>query len=464
MENILQFLERDKNGPRLKIAVLGDSMIDEYFDVQVKRISPEYPIPIIQTECDDPQVVPGGAANVVCQFGNFNADVSLVSLIDQEAVKIFAKSGIEINSACQIIENKIPRKKRFFSDNFQVSRIDFEKQNYGLSDNSLQNIVKSLLSCFRKQYYQAVVFSDYGKGIFNYFDNSVLKKFPITIVDPKNGDIEKWKGCTVFKPNREEALRLSGKKTVFDAGIYLSEFLGSSVVITEAAKGVSIFDNGVFHEIRPDISPAVAESVIGAGDCFVAFLAMFLVRGFSLFDSSEMAFKAGTLYVLNKRNKPITKHDLLFSIDHVGSKIISFNDCGFLRDRNFKLVFTNGCFDILHRGHIESLKFAKSQGDKLVVGVNSDSSVGKLKDGRPINSVSDRISLLASCEYVDYVIVFEEDTPLELIKKIVPDVVVKGEDYKEKDIIGHGIVPEIKRCPLVEGISTTKIIEKIKKI
>jgi D-beta-D-heptose 7-phosphate kinase/D-beta-D-heptose 1-phosphate adenosyltransferase len=118
----------------------------------------------------------------------------------------------------------------------------------------------------------------------------------------------------------------------------------------------------------------------------------------------------------------------------------------------------------LHRGHIESFKFAKSQGDKLVVGVNSDASVGKLKDGRPINSINDRISLLASCEYVDYVIVFDDDTPLELIKKISPDVLVKGEDYREEDIIGHGIVPEIKRCPLVEGISTTKIIEKIKKI
>lgn len=464
MENILQFLERDKNGPRLKIAVLGDSMIDEYYDVQVKRISPEYPIPILQSENDEPQIVPGGAANVVCQFSNFNVDASLVSLIDAEATKLFAKSGMQINSACQIIENKIPRKKRFFSDNFQLSRIDFEKPNYGLSDNNLHNAVNYLMRHFSQQHYQVVVFSDYGKGIFNYFDNSILTKFPITIVDPKSGDITKWKGCTVFKPNREEALRLSGKKTVHEAGIYLSEFLGSSVVITEAAKGVSVFENGNVHEIRPHVGPAIAESVIGAGDCFVAFLSMFLARGFTLVESAEMAFRAGTLYVLNKRNKPITKNDLLFSIDHVGSKIISFDDCGFLQDRKFKLVFTNGCFDILHRGHIESLKFAKSQGDQLAVGVNSDSSVGKLKEGRPINSIKDRVSLLAACEYVDYVVVFDDENPLKLIQKIRPDVVVKGSDYKEEDIVGYGIVPEIKRCPLVEGISTTKIIEKIKQI
>ena len=119
---------------------------------------------------------------------------------------------------------------------------------------------------------------------------------------------------------------------------------------------------------------------------------------------------------------------------------------------------------MFHTGHLASLKFAKSCGDKLVVGLNSDKSVSKLKPGRPIISEKDRLELLASCEYVDYVVLFDDDTPLELIKKISPDVVVKGADYKEEDVVGYGIVPEIKRCPLVEGISTTKIIEKIKSL
>ena len=129
-----------------------------------------------------------------------------------------------------------------------------------------------------------------------------------------------------------------------------------------------------------------------------------------------------------------------------------------------KTIFTNGCFDIMHMGHIDCLKFAKSQGDKLVVGLNSDESVARLKPKRPIMSVKDRASVLAACEYVDYVVVFDDDTPLELIKKISPDVLVKGADYKEEDVVGYKIVPEIKRCPLVEGISTTSIIEKIKKL
>lgn len=463
MENILQFLKQDKKGRRLNIAVCGDSMIDEYFDVRVKRISPEYPIPILQCDHQEPHSVPGGAANVACQFSDFNSKAHLVSLMDLAAVEAFKNANVDIHSSSQIIENKIPRKKRYFSDNAQVARIDAECLNYGLSDFELCQKTTALLNEFVCSQFDAVIFSDYGKGIFNHFDNTIIQKFPVTIVDPKNGNIERWRGCTVFKPNQEEAFRLSGKDNIKDAGLYLSSFLGSSVVITEASKGVSVFQNGKITEVRPQISPAVAESVIGAGDCFIVFLTMAICRGFDLQDAAEIAFKAGTLYVTNKRNKPISRQDLLFSIDHASSKIISFDDCSSLNDRKYKLVFTNGCFDIFHKGHVESLKFAKSQGDKLVVGVNSDGSVAKLKTGRPIVSESDRVAVLAACEYVDYVVVFDDDTPLELIKKIRPNVVVKGADYREEDVVGYGMA-EIKRCPLVEGISTTNIIEKIKKL
>lgn len=460
MENILQFLSEDK---KLKIAVVGDAILDEYYEVSVKRISPEYPIPILLAEEEVPETRPGGAANVAYQFKHFDVDVSLHSFCDSVALNYF--DSIELNathnSVC--IPNKIPRKKRFFQENAQLSRIDFEKVNCGLMDNLLKIYFENLHNKMSGKQFDAIIYSDYNKGLFNNFENNFLRKDTITIVDSKNGDLNRWKGCTVFKPNEKEALAYSGKKTVDEAGKYLSDFLGSSVVITQAASGVTVFENGNIHRIKPTKSPAVAESVIGAGDAFIAFLAMALCKGFSLVDSSEIAFKAGTLYVLNKKNKPLTKNDILYSIDPYLMKKLSIHDLGSIKKKGEKLVFTNGCFDIFHAGHLASLKFAKNCGDKLVVGLNSDSSVSKLKPGRPIIPEKERMEVLASCEYVDYVVLFDENTPLQLIQKISPDVVVKGADYKEEDVVGYGLA-EIKRCPLVEGISTTKIIEKIKSV
>lgn len=463
MENILQFLSEMEKTPPLKIGVMGDAMLDEYYEVSVKRISPEYPIPIYLAEQETPEVRPGGAANVAYQFKHFNVDVSLHSFCDAQAINYFdsIKLNAVYNSVC--ISNKIPRKKRYFQENAQLARIDFEKNDCGLLDQELRTHLENLNMKMDGKKYDALIYSDYGKGLFKNFDNSILKNDTITIVDSKSGDLTRWKGCTVFKPNEKEAIQLSGKKNVEEAGNYLSNFLGSAVVITQAAKGVTVFENGNIHQIKPNKSPAVAESVIGAGDAFIAFLAMALCKGFSLVDASEIAFKAGTLYVLNKKNKPITQDDILFSIDPALMKKLDYQKLLYLKQKDQKLVFTNGCFDMFHAGHLTSLKFAKSCGDKLIVGLNSDKSVAKLKPGRPIISEQERLDVLASCEYVDYVVLFDDETPLELINKIKPDVVVKGADYKEEDVVGFGMA-EIKRCPLVEGISTTNIIEKIKKI
>lgn len=464
MKNILQFISEMEKSSALKIGVVGDSMIDEYYEVAVKRISPEYPIPIYHAEQESPEMRPGGAANVAYQFRHWNVDVCLHSFCDAQAINYFdsMKLNSVYNSVC--MSNKIPRKKRYFQENAQLARIDFEKSDYGLLDHELVTHLDNLHLKMTNKKHDALIYSDYGKGLFKKFDNTKLKTDTITIVDSKTGDLERWKGCTVFKPNEKEALALSGKKDVDEAGRFLSEFLGSSVVITQAAKGVSVFENGNIHRITPQKSPAIAESVIGAGDAFIAFLAMALCKGFSLVESSEIAFKAGTLYVLNKKNKPITKNDILFSIEPALMKKIEASQLFSIKNKNQKLVFTNGCFDMFHAGHLESLKFAKNCGDKLIVGLNSDKSVARLKPGRPIISEKERLEVLASCEYVDYVILFDDDTPINLINQIKPDVLVKGGDYKEEDVVGYGIVPEIKRCPLVEGISTTKIIEKIQSI
>jgi D-beta-D-heptose 7-phosphate kinase/D-beta-D-heptose 1-phosphate adenosyltransferase len=217
-------------------------------------------------------------------------------------------------------------------------------------------------------------------------------------------------------------------------------------------------NDGDLFEVRPQIKLDPAESVIGAGDCFVGFIAMALARGFSLFEAAQIGFVAGTAYVHKKHNSPLSPAELL---NYVGIKEVKNPEI--LNNRNFKLVWNNGCYDLMHGGHLEALNFAKKQGDMLVVGLNSDESVRKLKgDSRPIMPYEQRLKMLEALEAVDFVVKIEDETPAELIETIKPDVIVKSADYKNKLVVGSDIVKDIRFAPFVNGISTTGIIEKIK--
>ena len=197
-----------------------------------------------------------------------------------------------------------------------------------------------------------------------------------------------------------------------------------------------------------------AVSVIGAGDCFTAILTLSMLEGFSIAESAGRAMKASSVYVQKKYNSPVTPLDL------IEGKFLS--DPSLLRNRNFKLAFTNGCFDLIHNGHISSLKFAKSKADKLVVALNDDQSVSRLKPNRPIQSLQDRINIISSLDFVDYVVSFSEDTPLKVINSVDPDVLVKGDEYTPDQIIGSDIVKEVFTFPMVGGLSTTRLLEKVK--
>jgi rfaE bifunctional protein nucleotidyltransferase chain/domain len=198
-----------------------------------------------------------------------------------------------------------------------------------------------------------------------------------------------------------------------------------------------------------------AVSVIGAGDCFAAFLAMGYVHGFAVAECAEIAFKAGTAYVKYKYNHPISCYELLRSEDPIKAKYLQ-------PSKGSKLVFTNGCFDLLHPGHIELLRFAKSKGERLVVALNSDESIRRLKgSSRPIMPLVDRMQMIANMDCVDHVTSFDEDTPYECIKKIQPNVLIKGADYEINQIIGADLVEEVYRCPIIPGASTTNLISRI---
>lgn len=460
-----EFLNLDLAGPALNIGVVGDAMIDQYFNVRVKKISPEFPIPVMLTEDDSSEDFPGGAANVAYQFKHFNTKAHLASFIDLAASLCFLRTGIDTKFCIDIGDNKIPRKRRFYSGDFPTYRWDVEKAEYGLDD-----LNRKCFELYDKIHSEsdtidALIFSDYGKGVFNEYNNLLIPDVPISVVDPKSGDLNRWRGCTVFKPNYEEALNLSGRKTLYDAGNHLfDELKCQAVIITQGGTGITVFDDGGIHEIRPTSKLPPAESVIGAGDCFVAFLTLALARGMGIRKSAEVAWEAGAIYVKNRHNKPISRLDLMNKIDPAIGKII----VGFIEEyvgkktRDYKLVFTNGVFDMLHQGHIETLKFAKSLGDKLIVAVNTDESTGRLKPGRPIMPLEQRMSLLASLECVDFVTSFDQDTPLEIIKKIQPDILVKGSEYQVENIVGNDLV-KVVTSPMVEGLSTTKIIEAIQR-
>lgn len=459
--NILEeFLKLDKKS-EIRIGVIGDAMIDEYFSVSVKKISPEFPIPVMHSDNDFPIEFPGGAANVAYQFKHFNVNCSLMSFIDKGADVSFSLKGLN-TALCLDIDGKIPRKRRFYSDNFPTYRWDVEKHHYGLGPDLDKKCFKLYEKAKRIcDTFNVVIFSDYDKGVFYNYTNKIIAESTISIVDPKCGDLDRWRGCTVFKPNLKEAHEFTGEKTVKEAGLQLLERLQcEAVIITQAGDGVTVFEQGNICEIKPTQKITAAESVIGAGDCFTAFLAMAMGRGMRVCQAAEVAFQVGTLYVRNRHNKPISSEDIVRQYDPTVSKVIA-DPLEYFRTRDYKLIMTNGCFDIMHAGHLELLKYAKSLGDKLVVAVNTDSSVTSIKPGRPFVTLKDRVKMLSALEFVDYVVTFNESTPLSIIKDIKPDVLVKGAEYEKEKVVGYGIV-EVVLAPMVEGLSTTKLIEKIK--
>lgn len=442
------------------VAVVGDSMLDQYYDVKVKKISPEFPIPVMLSDEDLPKNLPGGAANVAYQFKNFKVDVHLFSFIDWFAAELFHRHGLNTEFS-EIIEQKIPRKRRFYSDGFPTYRWDVEKPNYGLENINLhrKKLYEKILENI--QNYDVVLFSDYDKGIFSDEIKQIISKAKISIVDPKSKEIEKWKNCTVFKPNSKEALELTGCATIKEAGESLLKYLNcQAVIITEAENGLSIFHTDGHIKIDPRAFLEKAKSVIGAGDCFIAFLAMALAQGIGMVPAAELSWQAGQIYVQNTLNKPLSIEDLQEKDGNFVNKILDEFD--FLLDRDFDLVVANGCFDLLHAGHISMLNYAKKQGDKLLVAVNSDESVSRLKPGRPLTNLNDRMSILANLSCVDYVISFDDDTPIRLIQKLRPEVLVKGSEYSSKNIVGANFAKKVVTAPMIEGLSTTNLVEKIK--
>ena len=429
-------------------------MIDIYAKVKVNRISPEFPIPVMHSESDIIIEMPGGVANVANQFKHFNVEVKLQCFADKEAKRVFEEHGLKTETVNGKYAARLPVKKRFIADSITVSRHDIEFPTSGLTTDEIKDYIECLtFNISRANKPNVAIFSDYNKGFFSSNHNFLqLYKDVKTIVDPKKGPLDKWKGCTIFKPNSAEAEVLTGKKDWKEQSRFIIDALNcEAVVITRGDNVVGICDNEYFeYSLTAKVN---VQSTVGAGDSFCAFLAMAVGHGFSTSDSIKIAHQAGSIYVQHEMNKPVSPAELCLN------GIVVPTD---LKERDFKLVLANGCFDVVHQGHMELLKFAKSKGDRLVVAINSDESIRRIKgESRPIIPLDQRMAIISNIKCVDFVCSFDEDNPYEVIKQMMPDVLVKGDQYQSADIIGSDIVAETCRCPMIENLSTTNIIKKI---
>lgn len=448
---LTRFLRRNQQR-KLSVHCLGDAMVDEYFNVKVNRISPEFPMSIMWSSKAAPTRRPGGAANVSYQFKHFNVETQLFCFWDSYAVKVFKEHGISVDCAWGS-QCCLPIKRRFMEGVVQIIRHDIESEWCGFTRSQItENIDKFRPVIADKDKPDIAIFSDYDKGFFA-GESSLLDLYDgvTTIVDPKKGPLEKWVGCTIFKPNAKEAADLSGCSNWRDQSSFFKDKLGcEAVVITFGGEKVVGMWHDEFFEYRPN-RPVHVESVIGAGDCFASMFALAVGHGFTISESAEIAWNSGAVYVQRNMNSPIIPAEV--SLDG----IVDPED---LASRDFKLVFANGCFDLLHDGHLQTLEFAKSKGKKLVVALNSDDCIKRLKgEDRPIKPLEQRMAVMSALKMVDFVVSFDEDTPLEVIKRIKPDVLVKGADWQTGNIVGADIVPEIYRVPIVEGLSTTRFLQ-----
>lgn len=458
------------------IAVIGDILLDEYQDVDVTRISPEYPIPVIKKTDNKILHLPGGAGNVASQFEKTIVNTTLFGIVNPHYLhSIGNKSKVCINGSV-VIDCLVPIKCRLVdrAKNYQVCRIDEEKKNYGLSNSEIEGCRRQLLKQLRsslqssEKKYKVIVCSDYDKGVFDEQTSGEIIRASkasncITIVDPKNDPLQ-WSGCDILKPNTEEAEKFCQMFGIFgkteEKYTKLRKICKCRTLIVTGGKEASyIVGKTGTTIIKPISDSRPVRSVIGAGDCFTAYLAMAMGCGLSVEQSTEIAQLASSEYVRGEKNEAICPSFLFKHLDKITNvdKVKNYRKA----TPKTKWTLSNGVYDIIHSGHLKTIKESKKAGDILVIGINDDESVRRLKGPtRPINPLETRMNFLANLDLINFIVPFSEDTPLSLIKNINVDIIVKGSDYKVDEVVGHDIA-DVLIVPLVEGLSTTKTINSI---
>ncbi len=459
-----------------KVIVFGDIMLDKYLSGSIDRISPEAPVPVLNPSYEEIRL--GGAANVALNLSSLGVKTTLLGVTgkDDDSEKII--NLLKLNKIrFSLRRSVVPTisKTRLLSSQQQLLRIDEEEK---FLDADWKASLGKFLKLVNQENNKVFVLSDYGKGTL--MDTKLIirrakAKGKIILIDPKGKDFSKYVGADLITPNLNEFMEVVGKitseKELTKKGKNLIKSLKlKALLITRGPDGMTLLENKNNKIKRTDFQTQARDvfDVSGAGDTVIASVASGLAADFTLEESIRLAniaagivvAKLGTASVYLDEIRPYYEKRIPY-LNLEGARTL----VELFRERNQKIVFTNGCFDILHAGHVEYLEAAKSKGDKLIVGINSDRSVAQLKGSkRPINKLIHRAKVLGSLRCVDEVVMFDEETPIKLIKSLKPDFLVKGGDYKVQDIVGYDVVSKyggsIITIPLIKGLSTTKILSQ----
>ena len=467
------------NFEKAHVLIIGDVMLDRYMFGGTHRISPEAPVPVVHVSRIDER--PGGAANVALGVAAVGANPYLLGLLGSDTAASILENLLSKHAVhYEFVKNPeydTITKLRVLSRNQQMIRLDTEKHFTEFPNTAM----------LTEKYHRAlekvnmVVLSDYGKGTLSNSLELIMaaraKNIPV-IVDPKSSDFSHYRGASVITPNLKEFEAVVGSCASVDIMIekafrLLSKYQIDALVITRSEHGMSVIESNQRVTHIPTVAREVHD-VTGAGDTVVAVLAAALASGMDLSEAATLGNCAAGIAVSKLGTATVSKQELEASLGKEKTGITGIMDeesllelvhlCKFHGE---KIVFTNGCFDILHSGHVAYLEQAKSLGDRVIVAVNTDDSVSRLKGPhRPINSLENRMKVLAGLRSVDWVVPFAEDTPERMIQKISPDTLVKGGDYQDIEslpgarfVLSQG--GDVKILGVREGCSTTRIIEAI---
>jgi len=466
-----------------RVLVVGDLMLDRYLWGAVERVSPEAPVPVVRL--DHKTHVAGGAANVAANLRALGCEVSIAGLVGadedgRQLLDLLQTSGIETAAILSTPDRPTICKTRILGGRQQMLRVDIEKSGElspELQERLLSGIEAQVAGC------SAIVLSDYGKGLLREsVCQAIIRRghelsIP-TFVDPKGLHYEKYSGCDVISPNRLELAAATSTdhgdlELLLQRGVQLRRDLKiGHLVVTLGELGITLLEPSGVHRF-----PALAREVFdvsGAGDTVIATLSASVASGLPLHEAIRLANLAAGIVVGKLGTVPITREELLAKLaahgeTSQGEKICSaetlLKRVAQWRVAGQRIVFTNGCFDLLHVGHLALLEQAKREGDCLIVALNTDRCVRALKGaGRPIISEDARARIVAALPSVDAVVLFDEETPLNLICAVQPHVLVKGGDYSEEEVVGANEMKswggKVVLIPLVEGSSTTEILKR----
>ncbi|WMC11030.1 bifunctional D-glycero-beta-D-manno-heptose-7-phosphate kinase/D-glycero-beta-D-manno-heptose 1-phosphate adenylyltransferase HldE [Oceanimonas pelagia] len=461
-----------------RVLVVGDVMLDRYWSGPTGRISPEAPVPVVKVEHNEER--PGGAANVALNAAALGAGAHLLGLTgNDEAANALQERMQAVGVECDFVRHATHptiTKLRVMSRNQQLLRLDFEN---GFDADDAAPLTERMHAALSGA--GVVVLSDYAKGALARVQELIRAAnqagVPV-LVDPKGTEFEKYRGATLLTPNMSEFEAVVGKvkdeqELVARGRELVERFELQALLVTRSEHGMTLIRREEDELHLPARAHEVYD-VTGAGDTVIATLATSLAAGLALEEACALANVAAGIVVGKLGTSTVSAIELaneLYGGPESGMGVVSEQQLKFVveaaRRRGEKIVMTNGCFDILHAGHVSYLNNARKLGDRLIVAVNTDESVRALKgEGRPVNTVDRRMAVLAALGAVDWVVPFSEDTPQRLIAGVLPDILVKGGDYQPEEIAGYAEVTanggEVKVLNFEDGCSTTAIIEAIR--